>query len=144
MATGHLAAKLANNFLDTNPVPFIVFLCYYDFQQPLMPFAQSAMAIRTSIDIPLPQIEAFCHRWKVLEFSLFGSALRPDFGPKSDIDVLVRFEDLAGWSLFDVVDMTEELKAIFGREVDLVEESAIRNPFRRHTILSTKEVLYAA
>ena len=102
------------------------------------------MPIRTPIEIPLPQIEAFCRRWKVREFSLFGSALRPDFGPNSDVDVLVRFEEHAGWSLFDVVDMTEELKAIFGREVDLVEESAIRNPFRKHTILSTKEILYAA
>jgi len=102
------------------------------------------MAIHTEIDILLPLIEAFCHRWKVQEFALFGSALRPDFGPKSDVDVLVRFEDHAGWSLFDVVDMTEELKTIFGREVDLVEENAIRNPFRRHSILSTKEVLYAA
>lgn len=102
------------------------------------------MAIQTKIEIPFPQIEAFCRRWKVREFALFGSALRPDFGPQSDVDVLVRFEDNTGWSLFDVVDMTEELKEIFGREVDLVEESAIRNPFRKHTILSTKEILYAA
>ena len=96
------------------------------------------------IEIQQDKIEDFCRRWKIKEFSLFGSVLREDFGPDSDVDVLVSFEEDAGWSLYDFVDMIEELKAIFGREVDLVERSALRNPFRRHTILKTKEVLFAA
>ena len=96
------------------------------------------------IDIPFDRIKDFCGKWKIREFSLFGSVLRDDFGPNSDIDVMVSFDEKAGWDLFDVVDMIEELKTIFGREVDLVEKGTIRNPFRRHSIMTTKEVLYAA
>ena len=94
--------------------------------------------------IPRESIEAFCRRWKVTEFSLFGSALRDDFGPQSDVDVLVRFEKDAGWSLFDLVDMQEALAGLFGRAVHLVEEEALRNPFRREEIMRTREVLYAS
>ena len=77
------------------------------------------------------------------EFSIFGSALRDDFGPESDVDVLVSFAEDEHWSLDDWVDMIEELKTIFGREVDLVEKETMRNPFRRHEILTTREVIYA-
>jgi hypothetical protein len=89
-------------------------------------------------------IAEFCRRWKVAECALFGSVLRGDFGPQSDVDVLVRFLPDATWSLFDLVDMQEELRGLFGREVHLVEADAIRNPFRRHEILRTREVIYAA
>ena len=60
------------------------------------------------------------------------------------MDVLVSFAPDEKWSLFDIVTMKEELKTIFDREVDLVEKKALRNPFRRYEILSTKEVIYAA
>jgi len=93
--------------------------------------------------IPDDKISDFCHRWKITELALFGSILRDDFGPDSDVDVLVSFTDDAGWSLFDLVDMIDELKAIFGREVDLVEKKALRNPFRRQTILQDREIIYA-
>ncbi len=95
------------------------------------------------IEIPRAAIEAFCRKWRVREFCLFGSVLREDFSPQSDVDVLVDFEPDAPWSLMDLVDMIEELKQIFGREVDLIEKSAIRNPFRRHSILKNREVIYA-
>lgn len=58
--------------------------------------------------------------------------------------MLVAFDDDAGWSLFDIVDMIDELKVVFGREVDLVEKDAIHNPFRKHHILRNHEVIYAA
>ena len=90
------------------------------------------------------KIAAFCRKWKVTEFSIFGSALREDFGPESDVDVVVSFAEDAPWSLDDWVDMIEELKVIFGRKVDLVEKEAVRNPFRRHEILNTREVIYAS
>ncbi|MBI5374669.1 MAG: nucleotidyltransferase family protein [Candidatus Schekmanbacteria bacterium] len=90
------------------------------------------------------KIAEFCNRWKITEFALFGSVLRDDFNPKSDIDVLVSFSDDAHWSLFAFVDMKDELKAIFGREVDLLEKGGLRNPFRRRAILASKVVLYAA
>jgi predicted nucleotidyltransferase len=99
--------------------------------------------VLTMLQITDHRIADFCRRWKVTELALFGSALRGDFGPSSDVDVLVSFTDDAGWSLFDLVDMTEELKAIFGREVDLVEKKALRNPFRRQAILSSREIIYA-
>ncbi len=96
------------------------------------------------IYIPRDKIKDFCRRWKIVEFALVGSVLRDDFRPDSDIDILLSFEESAGWSLYDVVDMKDELKTLFGREVDLVEKEAIRNPYRRRNMLMDKEVLYAA
>ena len=98
---------------------------------------------QAKIDIPKDKIEDFCKRWKIAEFSIFGSALREDFSPKSDVDVLISFEPDIPWSLFDWVDMIEELRGIIGREVDLVEQSGLRNPFRRHEILRNRQVIYA-
>lgn len=96
------------------------------------------------IKINQNRINDFCEKWKIAEFSLFGSVLRDDFRPDSDVDVLVSFTEQAHWSLYDWVDMIEELKALFGREVDLVSKGGLRNPFRRHEILAHREVLYAA
>ncbi|MDO8684230.1 MAG: nucleotidyltransferase domain-containing protein [Armatimonadota bacterium] len=96
------------------------------------------------IEVPLDAIKEFCRKWQIKEFSLFGSVLSDDFRTDSDIDVLVSFEDDAPWSLYDWVDMLEELKAVFGREVDMVEKEGLRNPYRRRAILSHREVLYAA
>ena len=101
------------------------------------------MAIR-NIDIPMEKITEFCRKWKVRRFSLFGSVLREDFGPDSDVDVLVSFLPDSTWDLWDMVDMRDELVALFGREVDLVEKEGLRNPFRRSRILSTRQVVYAA
>jgi predicted nucleotidyltransferase len=99
---------------------------------------------RPKINIPKAKIEAFCLRWKIKEFALFGSVLREDFRPDSDIDVLVSFAPDGGITFDNRVEMLDELAGIFGREVDMVEKNAIRNPFRRHDILTTKEVVYAA
>jgi len=90
------------------------------------------------------QIADFCRRWKVTELALFGSVLREDFRPDSDVDVLVTFEPGAPWTLWDLSRMRIELEAIFGREVDLVEKKALRNPFRRQAILANQRVVYAA
>jgi hypothetical protein len=96
------------------------------------------------INIPTAKIEDFCRRWKIKEFALFGSVLREDFRPDSDVDVLVSFEPDGGITFDNRVEMLDELAEIFGREVDMVEKDAIRNPFRRYDILTTKEVVYAA
>jgi predicted nucleotidyltransferase len=96
------------------------------------------------INIPKDKIEDFCKKWKIAEFSIFGSALRENFSPKSDVDVLISFEPDIPWSLFDWVDIIEELQGILGREVDLVEKSGLRNPFRRREILNSRQVIYAA
>ena len=96
------------------------------------------------IHVPMDAVKDFCQRWKVREFALFGSVLRDDFGPDSDVDVVLSFRPDAPWSLWDLSDMKAELGAIFGRNVDLVEKEGLRNPFRRHEILTTRRVLYAA
>jgi predicted nucleotidyltransferase len=96
------------------------------------------------IDISESQLAELCRKWKVTELSLFGSILRDDFGPDSDIDVLVVFQPDAPWSLWDLLDMREELHDLFGRTIDLVEKEALRNPFRRYEILKNHKVLYAA
>lgn len=96
------------------------------------------------VDIPRERIAEFCRKWKVTEFSLFGSILRDDFGPDSDVDVLVSFDPAATWDLFDLVTMRDELMEVFGRAVDLFEKEGLRNPFRQRRILSTREIIYAA
>ena len=96
-----------------------------------------------SVDIPKDKIEEFCRRWRITEFALFGSVLRDDFRPDSDIAVLVTLEPGAGHTLFDLVHKENELKDMFGRHVDLVERGGLRNPFRRREILRTMEVIYA-
>ena len=106
------------------------------------------MGVRQSrIKIPEDRIEGFCHRWQITELALFGSALRDDFRPDSDIDVLVRFAPDARYSLFDLSHMENELRELFGREVDLVERAGIeRNPnyIRRKHILGGLETVYVA
>ena len=96
------------------------------------------------IDIPKDRIKAFCERWKIVELSLFGSVLRDDFGPDSDVDVLVTLAENADRDLYDWVDMQDELAAILGRAAHLTSRKGLRNPFRRQEILRTSEVLYAA
>ena len=93
--------------------------------------------------IPRKKITEFCQRWKVAEFSLFGSILREDFRPGSDVDVLVTFFPEAHISLFDLVQMKLELEKIFHRPVDVVEKEALENPFRKREILRTAQVVYA-
>jgi predicted nucleotidyltransferase len=95
---------------------------------------------------PRKKIAAFCRRWKVVEFALFGSAVREDFSPQSDIDALVSFAPHSQWGLFDHIQMKQELKELFGRDVDLVTRRALeqsRNSLLRSEILSTAKVLYS-
>ncbi|PXF60041.1 MAG: nucleotidyltransferase [Candidatus Methanogaster sp.] len=99
------------------------------------------------IELPREKIAEFCKKWKIREFSFFGSVLRDDFRPDSDIDVLVTFEEDARHTLFDLVHMQDELKQIFGRDVDLVSRRGIessRNHIRRDAILNSAEAIYAA
>jgi len=99
---------------------------------------------KARIPLPLAAIEALCQKWRVRELALFGSVLRDDFSPQSDVDVLVTFDPEASWSAWDVIEMQEELEALLDRKVDLVEKDAVHNPFRRHEILRSHQVVYAA
>jgi predicted nucleotidyltransferase len=100
--------------------------------------------MNAKLSLPKEKIEEFCLRWKIDEFSLFGSALREDFDLDSDIDILVSLSEDADLDLYDWIAMIEELEEIFGREVDLVEKSTLKNPFRRHAILTNREIIYAS
>ncbi|MBN1911759.1 MAG: DUF433 domain-containing protein [Pirellulales bacterium] len=109
-------------------------------------FANSRPRIAGRLDdlIPQDQIAGFARRWKITELALFGSVLRDDFDADSDVDVLVSFEPPATWSLWDLTTMEDELSAIFGRKVDLVEREGLRNPFRRQYIVNGRKIIYAS
>ncbi|MBE9141436.1 nucleotidyltransferase family protein [Nodosilinea sp. LEGE 07088] len=98
------------------------------------------------IDLAPDTIQRFCHKWQITELSLFGSVLRDDFRPDSDIDVLVTFAPDAPWSLLDLVNMEYELANLTGRDVDLIEKRVIEkspNPIRKAKILGTAQVIYS-
>lgn len=102
------------------------------------------LGIADRIPVRQEQIEAFCRKWKIRELARFGSVLRDDFRPESDVDVLVEFEPESGHSLFEFYDMQVELEAMFGRPVDLVQKRAVENPFIRHHIRHNHRLVYAA
>ena len=97
-------------------------------------------------NLPLSELEAFCRRWRIVRLEVFGSALREDFGPRSDIDFLYTFAREARWGL-DFMDAWDELERIVGRQVDLLSRQVVErstNPFRRRAILDAAELIYAA
>ena len=102
---------------------------------------------QVQIALPMEEIRAFCQKWQITEFALFGSVLRDDFRPDSDIDVLVTFAPNSQRSLFQLVTMHDEIEAIFGRKVDLVNRRSIErshNYIRRKAILNTARTVYVA
>ncbi len=100
--------------------------------------------VAAQIDISEDRIADFCRRWKVQEFALFGSVLRDDFGPKSDVDVLYTLAPGTEEDWDSYWAMKTELEGIFGREVDLVKKGTIENPFRRAHIMKNMRVIHAA
>jgi len=97
---------------------------------------------RAMSQIALPEVKVgeFCRKWKITEFALFGSVLRQDFRPDSDVDVMVSFDPAACWSLVDVAKMQNELEEMLCRKVDMVERSAIErseNYIRRQHVLNS-------
>ncbi|MBF2085659.1 nucleotidyltransferase family protein [Thermoleptolyngbya sp. C42_A2020_037] len=94
----------------------------------------------------MEQIQQFCDRWQIVEFALFGSVLRDDFRPDSDIDVLVTFAPEAKRGLSETLQMKDELQTIFNRKVDFIVKAAIErseNWLRRKNILESAQVIYA-
>jgi type III restriction enzyme len=94
-------------------------------------------------ELPVEQMVAIAQRYHVVELSVFGSILRDDFRPDSDIDLLVEFAPGAPVGLFEFVGLKLELADLLGREVDLVEKPGLR-PHVRPDVLATRRVLYAA
>lgn len=83
-------------------------------------------------------------RWKITRIEIFGSWARGDARPDSDADLLITFSSEATWDLLDIVVLKEELETILGRRVDLIEDGCVTNPFLLKSIMSSREVLYAA
>ncbi|MCH7791478.1 MAG: nucleotidyltransferase domain-containing protein [Planctomycetes bacterium] len=100
-----------------------------------------------SLDIPQDRLADFCTRWKITELALFGSVLRDDFGPDSDIDILVTFEQGARITLLRFAAAQRELSTLLDRSVDLVMRRAVEASARQSRsahILESAEVVYAA
>jgi predicted nucleotidyltransferase len=103
--------------------------------------------IKQNINLPRSQISDFCQRWRIRELALFGSVLRNDFRPDSDLDILVTFAPEANWSLLDHLRMEQELATLLNRKIDLFSRRAVdqsHNWIRRREILNTAEVVYGA
>lgn len=99
------------------------------------------------IPIDREKVAAFCQKWKIAEFSLFGSVLTDEFRPDSDVDVMVEFAEGTWRTLADLDQMEDELSAIIGRRVDLSTKLSVelmRNRTRRNSILQGTQVFYAA
>lgn len=100
-----------------------------------------------NIEADPQRLREFCSRWQIRELALFGSALREDFGPDSDLDILVTFAETADWGLFDLARMERELTELAGRKIDLVDRRSIArsaNWLRREEILRSAVPVYAA
>jgi uncharacterized protein len=90
------------------------------------------------------EIADFCQRWNIEELALFGSILREDFRPNSDIDVLISFSPSRRLTWDDWLNINREIEDLLKRQVDLVSKEYLKNPYRRQEILNTCQVIYAA
>lgn len=97
----------------------------------------------TQVLLDTTKIEAFCRVHRIASIRLFGSVLRPDFGPDSDIDVLVEFEPGVDPDLFELGGIQQDLTDLFGREVDL-KVPAMFSPANLERVLASSVVSYAA
>lgn len=113
-------------------------------QEPTSPSPPDERSPEERLGLDAERLSNFCRRWRIGKLWLFGSALRSDFGPGSDVDVLVEFEDGEHWSLSDLCQMEVELESWFGRPVDLIEPRQLVNPRRRDHILSHRRLLHEA
>lgn len=103
--------------------------------------------LQSRLGISPEQLAEFCQRWHIAELALFGSVLRDDFSPDSDIDVLVAYQPTAKRGLLEKIRMQEDLSLLLHRDVDLVSRKSIeqsRNWLRRKNILDSSEVIYVA
>ena len=99
--------------------------------------------IRNGIELPEDAIAQFCRRHRIQHLALFGSVLRDDFGPESDVDVLIEFEPGAGAGLIRLAGMEIELGELLGRKVDLNTPGNFRQPLR-DAIVRQSEAVYDA
>ena len=100
--------------------------------------------LTTQIELPMDKIADFCRRWKIARLEVFGSVLRNDFRPDSDVDFVASYVPEAHWSLLDRVHMKHELEDMLGRGVDLLNRRALRKGNgRAAAILAQARLVYA-
>jgi len=102
---------------------------------------RSIEPVLENIDIPLDELIAFCQSRPIRKLYLFGSVLRTDFTPKSDVDVLVEFTPGASVTYFDLAAMQRDLGRIVGRRVDLGTPNSL-SPYIRQQVLDAAKVIY--
>jgi predicted nucleotidyltransferase len=130
LAEGMTADEILDDYPDLEPE---------DIEQALQYSAEHV----SRIEVDSEKIEEFARRVGVQELALFGSVIREDFSPDSDVDVLVTFLPGTKVSLFDLVDMTDQLAQILGRPVDLVTKQGLK-PLIRQSVIDSSRVIYAA
>ncbi len=104
-------------------------------------------SMRIQIEMPKEKVVAFCRRNHICSLALFGSVLRDDFRPDSDVDVLIEFEPGREPGLMELIGIQDELSGILGRKVDMVERKAVErseNYIRRRHVLESVESIYVA
>ena len=94
------------------------------------------------ISIDRETIAGFCQRWRIIELAFFGSVLRDDFAPESDVDVLVRFDGDAVIGYFELARMELELSEMLGRKADIRTPAELSRYFRQR-VLESAETVYA-
>ncbi len=107
--------------------------------------SQTMIALRPNLTVDRQQLRELCDRWQITQLELFGSVLRDDFRPDSDIDLLVTWDDRSRWTLLDFAQMHEDFAQLFDHPVDLASKRAIEqsdNPLRRAAILQSTQLLY--
>jgi len=113
---------------------------------PAMFASNEQSRVKTAIPLPMDAIEAWCRKWDVTQVAVFGSILRDDFRPESDIDVIVSFSPKVLQSFRLWFEMQEEIEGILGRKVDLLDSAVvekIRNPYLKPEIKNSARVIYA-
>ena len=106
-----------------------------------------AIDVRSRLGISEEALAEFCRKWKIARLELFGSVLREDFRDESDVDLMVTFAADERWSLFDLVQMEQEMSELVGRPVDMPERTAVErseNYIRRRRILQSARTIYSA
>lgn len=147
---GRILERLCQRFEDLivtiGPITLIVCKHRISFSADRATFMITGIQDQFPVALPMESIAAFCQRWKISEFALFGSVLHDDFGPDSDIDVLVTFAPEAE-PVPDREKMREELQDMLGRPVDVMYRRVIErdpNYLLRKSILNSAQVIYAA
>jgi uncharacterized protein len=105
---------------------------------------QTRQHLHDRLNLTPTELQQLCQQWQIQEFALFGSILRSDFRPDSDIDILLTFQPQTTWTLFDIVHLQQDLEHRTGRKIDLAEKPQLQNPYRRAEILKTHRILYVS